>query len=399
MTIYEVNAKKLYKNKVLDVLEYILAWIVAKLIRINPKYRDIWIITERHAECKDNGYHFFKYMRENFPEKKAYYAILKGAEQASKIQAYGNVIWFNSFKHQVLAIAAEKLIGAFDPCGIPETRCFNVGKLRLRGKRIFLQHGITKEYMKNLLYSNCRFDMFVCGGLPEYKYVKDSFGYPDGVVVHTGFCRYDALMDYEVQKFILIMPTWRAWIPGSTWDTDKKLHNPENEKYFRAYKELLSNKQLDELLNKYGYKVIFYPHHEMQIYMDYFENFNTDNIIIASEDEYDVQDLLKKASCLITDYSSIAFDFGYMKKPIIYYQFDEEEYFDGHYARGYFDFRTMGFGKVAEDFGDVINELSRVLQKDCVMEQEYERRVDAFFLYRDQDNCKRVYEKIIEMFG
>ena len=41
-------------------------------------------------------------------------------------------------------------------------------------------------------------------------------------------------------------------------------------------------------------------------------------IIPASWREYDVQDLLMRCSLLITDYSSVFFDAGYMEKPVIY---------------------------------------------------------------------------------
>ena len=44
------------------------------------------------------------------------------------------------------------------------------------------------------------------------------------------------------------------------------------------------------------------------------------------------------------DYSSIAFDFAYMKKPLIYYQFDQDKYYTNHFAKGYFDCERDGFG-------------------------------------------------------
>ena len=36
---------------------------------------------------------------------------------------------------------------------------------------------------------------------------------------------------------------------------------------------------------------------------------------------------------MITDYSSVAIDFAYMKKPTLYYQFDEEKFRRGQYAQ------------------------------------------------------------------
>ena len=50
---------------------------------------------------------------------------------------------------------------------------------------------------------------------------------------------------------------------------------------------------------------------------------------------------------MITDYSSVAFEMAYLKKAVLYYQFDEEEFFSGkHWQKGYFDYRKDGFGAV-----------------------------------------------------
>ncbi|MDT9414117.1 CDP-glycerol glycerophosphotransferase family protein [Escherichia coli] len=40
-----------------------------------------------------------------------------------------------------------------------------------------------------------------------------------------------------------------------------------------------------------------------------------------------IQTAFKDADLLITDYSSVAFDIAYMKKPIIYFQFDSDTFF------------------------------------------------------------------------
>ena len=61
---------------------------------------------------------------------------------------------------------------------------------------------------------------------------------------------------------------------------------------------------------------------------------------------YDVQDLLKRSKILITDYSSVFYDFAYMKKEVIYYQFDYNDFFKKHYEIGNFNFEKNGFGPI-----------------------------------------------------
>ena len=84
-------------------------WRIAKVLF--PKYRDVWIVSERGSDARDNGYHFFKYIRENYPEKEVYYPIKKKASDYTKVAELGNTIEFGGWKHSMLYWAAAKYIG------------------------------------------------------------------------------------------------------------------------------------------------------------------------------------------------------------------------------------------------------------------------------------------------
>lgn len=377
-------------NKIRDVIKFVIAYIWS----MGLKKKDIWIVTERRAECKDNGYYFFRYMREKFPDKHVYYAIDKESDHIAKIESYHNLLYFNSLKHYAYALAATKLIGAFLPVGIPDSICFYKFSQLIKGKKIFLQHGITKENIKSLHYENTKASLFICGGKPEARFVEKEFGYPDGSVKYTGFCRYDGLIDQKQGEFILFMPTWRQWLPSSSFHSEDTAIT--ESVYLERINFLLRDKKLHHILREKGLKLFFYPHHELQCYLNMFEEKYSDNIIIASEKDYDVQKLLLECKCLITDYSSVAFDVAYMKKPVIYYQFDEEEYYEKHYPRAYFSYEEMGFGKKCNVEEEVIEELQKIIMGNYVMELCYQKRVENFFTYIDQKNCERVYDAINE---
>ena len=93
---------------------------------------------------------------------------------------------------------------------------------------------------------------------------------------------------------------------------------------------------------------------------------------------------------MITDYSSVFFDFAYIKKPIIYYHPHD----DYHYEKSYFDYETMGFGDVITEENELINKINEYILNNCVMEKKYKENVDKFFKYNDNKNCERVYEWI-----
>ena len=95
---------------------------------------------------------------------------------------------------------------------------------------------------------------------------------------------------------------------------------------------------------------------------------------------------------MITDYSSVFFDFAFMKKPVIYYH----EGNDYHYKDGYFSYEEMGFGDVIDNGEDLVDKVIDYIENGCEMEEKYKRRVDGFFKYTDQNNCKRVYDWLYE---
>ena len=182
------------------------------------------------------------------------------------------------------------------------------------------------------------------------------------------------------------MPTWRSYI-----------HTREEflkSDYYLQWQDLLKSNELNRLLNENEFELMFYPHYEVQKYLDCFITENP-RVKIASFKEYDVQTLLKESLLLVTDYSSVFFDFGYMRKPIIYYHFDEDVFFQKHHNRGYFNHKEDGFGKVCVTCEEVVDEIHKYFDNDFVLDQCYSERLKAFFPLYDQNNCQRIYEQII----
>ena len=95
--------------------------------------------------------------------------------------------------------------------------------------------------------------------------------------------------------------------------------------------------------------------------------------------ERDVQQLLKESLLLVTDFSSVYFDFAYMHKPVIYFQFDEDAFYDEHYHKGYFDYRRDGFGDVCLNVTSVVKSITEVFINQFNMDKKYLDRTTRFF--------------------
>jgi CDP-glycerol glycerophosphotransferase (TagB/SpsB family) len=100
---------------------------------------------------------------------------------------------------------------------------------------------------------------------------------------------------------------------------------------------------------------------------------------------------------MITDYSSVYFDFAYMNKPLLYYQFDKDQFRASHYAEGYFSYENDGFGPCFDNFNDVKQYVFDMIDTDCPQPEKYDLRVKAFFDLRDNHNCERTYNALKEL--
>lgn len=369
--------------------------MVLKLFRPN-----IWLVTERKNDAHDNGYWLFKYIRENHPEKPVYYCIsFDCKDYRERIEPLGNAIRYGSFRHHIYFWACKKYISAHIGDGFPAP--FMCRLFLMNGfyffKVYFLQHGVTKDIPPYLMKEANKIDVFITSAEREQEAVIRDLHYAPEQVVCTGMCRFDNLANAKtVPGRILIMPTWRWWLqPEHGKSAESIVEDIRNSNYYKNLMTLFTHPALQRLAEEHKLELIYFPHNQMQPFLGMFREV-CPQITCASYGDYDVQQALMDSALLITDYSSIYFDFAYMKKPVIYYQPDYEEFCRRHYPEGYFHYETDGFGPVCKNAEEVVTELKNALENGLKMPQKYKDRVDGFFAYRDTDNTKRNYEYIKE---
>lgn len=358
---------------------YYLAF--CKITKVNND--SIWLISERGNDARDNSYHFYRYIKENHQDINIKYVIDKKSSDAKKIKKE-DIVEYGSRKHYIYFLTASKLISTHIMGYSPDMSIFwrldKLGWLKLKGKKIMLQHGITQNYLAFMSKKIAKLDLFICGAYKEYEYILKEYGYTEKEVKYTGFARYDNLKSKEKRQ-ILVMPTFRKWLNYTDDFTSSE--------YFKKWNSFLNQKELLAYLESKNLELIFYPHYEIQKYLSQFKT-PSKRIILASFKDYDVQKLLIESSVLITDYSSVFFDFAYMKKPVIYYQFDLKKFRKDHYQQGFFDYDKMGFGPVCTTENKLISTLKNI-------ENDDNRNIDEFFKYHDFHNCERIYQEIIKL--
>ncbi|ERP31512.1 CDP-glycerol glycerophosphotransferase family protein [Chitinivibrio alkaliphilus] len=371
------------------------------IAHIHPKrkrFRKAWLISDNGTAANDNGFAFFQHMRREHPDIPVFFVISKkNTLHYEKVAALGDPIEFMSPEHKLAFILSTAIISAHMWHIQPWS--YKLYKLLFdrkdQKKAIFLQHGITHHDMSSSFSKKkTHNDLITTAAKQEFDALNQpEYGYTQGEIVLTGFARYDNLHGVTTKKQIVFMPSWRNTFVSPTFFHNKWISQKEfcTTNYFKRIQSFLQNSDLHTLLETHHFDFIFYPHYKMQRYLS---NFHTasPHIHIENAHESDVPTLLRESQLLITDFSSVFFDFAYMKKPMIYYMFDPV-----HYAPSYFDHHTDGFGKIISLEEELIREIEKQINHGCAMEDTYLQRVDSFFQYRDTNNCDRIFHEIISI--
>lgn len=363
----------------------------------------IWLISDRKYVANDNGEHFFRYLCEEVDCEKEnilpVFAVSKESPDYNRMQQYGKVTDYGGKEYRAFFMNAEAVISSsaneitINPFGKNKKYVADFYNFRY----VFLQHGVTKDDISGWLKkSNKNIDLFITAAYREQEsIVKGTYGYRKEQVPLTGFARFDALLHRkeERKKKIIILPTWRSYLKDSyKASTSESIYDPnfKDTAFYQFYNSLMRHEGLRETMKKYGYTGLFglHPTH-MKQYVD----FESDELFEICEGYIDYQKEFAEASLLVTDYSSTAMDFCYLQKPVIYAQFDREEFFGGHtYAPGYFQYERDGFGPVCIDVEETAEAVIYAVENDCRMEEKYQERLTDFYKYTDDKNCERIYQ-------
>lgn len=203
--------------------------------------------------------------------------------------------------------------------------------------------------------------------------------YPGNIIV-SGYPRNSALLNDSRRELvrkeanimdkqvIVYMPTWRGL-----------LHNKETDKQLRQLEGFFAD--IDSMLSD---RDVFYVklHPYVKDKMDY----SGYNHIREFPTEYETYDFLSATDVLITDYSSIMFDYGVTKRRMILFTYDREEYL---HDRGlYLEIEKLGL-PIADSVDDLIKELKGE-------QTEYKAFYESFCSNDSPDTPERICRELLK---
>lgn len=364
--------------------------------------KPIWLISDRAVRADDNGEAIFRYLNsERKDEIDSYFLIARESPDYERMKQYGKVVPLYSYRHKVLSMLADWSVAshvdeAFFHPFYDYRNCY--ADLLNHKRFAFLQHGVLspdKDASTFLKRSSLHLDGFVASAQNEYNLIRYGKYHYDKEIWLTGLPRFDKLKS-QSEKIITIMPTWRKNLTDGPVSNGWRLKPGfKDTQYATFYRELMQHPRLKSAAEQHGYTVQFRPHPAIQESVEMF-GFGPNVRIVPNDQSY--KEIYSRSGLLVTDYSSSIFDFLYLRKPVMYCQFDRDTFYEGHiYHGGEINYERDGFGEVESDLESTVDRIIEYMENGCRLKPKYRERIDGFFAFHDRDNCKRVTEKILEL--
>ncbi len=367
----------------------------ARGARARERYADAWLLMDRDTTAQDNAEHLYRHLREHEPTVNAWFVLARDSADWDRLAQEGfRLIDYGSSEHFVALLNCVHLASSqVDSYVVNPFRRHLLGPGRWRFT--FLQHGVIKHDLSRWLNAK-PIDAFVTTTQDEHNAIVDDgtpYVFTDLEVVLTGLPRHDRLLrlgERGDRTRLVVMPTWRRELLGEQTVGNQRalLDGFWESGYAVAWRELLGSARLRELCERAGWQVTFIPHPNMQDYLA--TSPLPDHVQARRFSDVDIQQVLSEAAVLLTDYSSLAIEAAYIRRPVVYYQFDRATFFSGGhlYRLGDWSYEQQGYGPITETTDATLRALEE-LASGAGADPEYAARMERAFAYRDGRCCER----------
>lgn len=368
------------------------------LLKPFVRRRRILLIHEkRYSRASDNGLYLFLHCMKNGAEKKfkrkIYYVIDKNSPDYRKVSDYeGNVVHAYSLRHLISLLACTSIASTesrmHDYVWFPAASILK--RYVNRKRHIFLGHGVLsiKKLPEMFSAQNMRSSLITCVSENEAAIFRDDLEYSEEKIAITGYARFDALKDIsEGRSEVLIMPSIRANI---FWVTEKEFRM---DPYYKVYTGILNDPALHETLENNDLWLNFFLHPSIDRFAHLFES-GYERIHVVKAGEESLDGLMMRARLLITDYSSVAWDFLYMGKPILFFQYDEVDFLEA--SGSYIDLAKALPGDRATDANELIRLLCQYAREGLHLPEKYQQMRLSAFKWFDCGSSERIINEIEE---
>jgi hypothetical protein len=379
-------------------------WVESPLTR--RRYRRAWLLMDRINQAQDNAEHLYRHVAAHHPETPLYFALHRDTPDWRRLAADGfNLVPYRSARHLALVRHAAHIASSHADHEIvhPAPNPSYPFPLDRAGVFTFLQHGVLATSDLSTWLDSRDFDQMAVT-TPQERDALTADGTSSRLttkeVALTGLARYDRLTRLARAKsatrrdILLVAPTWRASLIGH-WQHGDPVRalapDAARQPWAAAWLGLLRSPAFLSAVADAGWRVVYFPHPQMADVLD--PSSLPPDVEQPRYADTDVQRLLVSTRLLVTDYSSIAFDAAYAGAAVVYYQFDQAEFFSGRHTckPGFFSFGEDGFGPVCVTAAGVVEALRTAARRPAEADTDpFRERAARFFHFADERSCARV---------
>lgn len=402
--IEKLTASKRFKN-IEEITELRKKALFQK--RLNKlRKRTISLYSDKVDRADDNGEVLIQYANQHKKIGKQhlvnYFVIKEDSPDFLRLKKLGiKVVPYGSEQHKLLWMQADNIISSqandteWNPFWSKDGYRFSLN-LNNQPKRIFLQHGIIaqKDVSEWVRRGNKELSLFVTSTKEEYATIinpENGYEYDEKAVILTGLPRHDRLTNFaenKAKRTIVIAPTMRHYLDQFVANgavIEEKSESVAKSPYFVAWSQAIA--QLRDKLVDTDVELKLLVHPSVRPLASYFGA--TDEELLAFDARY--VDVINASDAVITDFSSLAFDFAIVNKAVMYFDFAENA---GGWDTALERNPENTLGEVATNVEALVENTLGLLEGDFHNPAVYATRATNFFAFQDHNNSKRVFNKI-----
>lgn len=286
-------------------------------------------------------------LNERIDNKKSVFQLIKTAfhfatSKIILIDDFYPLIYPLNIRSKTELVQAWHAAGAFKTFGFSRLGRPGGPSLHSRNHRNYTQALVSSEGVRSHYAEGfgITVDKVIPTGVPR----SDVF-FDEGYKKHVRKVLYEKYPMLKEKKVILFAPTFRG--------------NGQGSAYF-PFETLELRKLYEELKEEYVFVFKIHPF----VKNDFMIPYDMSDFYYDLSEYREINDLLLVTDILITDYSSVCFEFGILNKPMLFFGFDVEQYIkDRDFYYNYFDFIPGPLVKTTEEIIDKIKNEDFELEK------------------------------------
>lgn len=384
--IQSVDLRKYY--------QWVFNWLAKR-----PKEEIIIFESFYGRQYSDNPKALYQYIQQHYPQYQCYWMVEKGREK--QFASWGVPYITQRSKNELLIQTKAKYW--IVNMRLPQWKQPGEGTILLQTwhgtplktlgldiKQVTMPGVTTDEYYQQFLTDAHKWDYLLAPNEYSSQIFQRAFQLPQEKIINSGYPRNDRLYHYTndeveaIKQKLQIKPQQKVVLYAPTW---RDTYNQGQGEYYLGLQV-----DLDQFVEKFDDVVLLIRAHYLiseSIDVSAYET------VIDVSAYPDITDLYLISDVLVTDYSSVFFDYANLKRPMIFYAYDEADYADE--MRGfYFDYQTVP-GPIVHTNDELMTAIEKSLNEG-VLQPQYQDLVAPYLEWEDghsaQNVCHFLFDKL-----